>query len=443
MLKKFVSGLLTVSLTLAFVGVADAASVSQLQKQSSAFKNQISSVQSQINSTKQQKASTQSEIQELDRQLASVQAEITQLNTKIQETTANLNKSQKELKEAIATREAHYNTLKKRIRVMYEYGNSGYLEALLSSDNFSDFITRLEYTNKLVEYDNKVLKDYTHSEEVIATNVKTIAKDKKQIEDMKAEQAKKQQILDNNIARKNQIVKQLDSNQSTYEAQIADLQQQDANVQALIQKAEAEAKAREAAAAKAKADAAAKAKAAQAKAAQAAKAKSSSSSSTKSSTKSRSSSYNTGSSNTSGGSSSATVYSSNGKHYQYPIPAYNGYKPNSGYGYRSSPIAGGTEFHTGVDLKATLNTDVIAAESGTVIYAGWRGGYGKCVIIDHGGGYSTLYAHNNVLKVSVGQSVQRGQVIAGAGTTGYSTGVHSHFEVRINGQHTNPTGYIY
>ena len=322
---------------------------------------------------------------------------------------------------------------------MYEYGNSGYLEALLSSDNFSDFITRLEYTNKLVEYDNKVLKDYTHSEEVIATNVKTIAKDKKQIEDMKAEQAKKQQILDNNIARKNQIVKQLDSNQSTYEAQIADLQQQDANVQALIQKAEAEAKAREAAAAKAKADAAAKAKAA----AQAAKAKSSSSSRTKSSTRSKSSSYNTGSSNTSGGSSSATVYSSNGKHYQYPIPAYNGYKPNSGYGYRSSPIAGGTEFHTGVDLKATLNTDVIAAESGTVIYAGWRGGYGKCVIIDHGGGYSTLYAHNNVLKVSVGQTVQRGQVIAGAGTTGYSTGVPSHFEVRINGQHTNPTGYIY
>ena len=64
---------------------------------------------------------------------------------KIQETTANLNKSQQELKEAIATREAHYNTLKKRIRVMYEYGNSGYLEALLSSDNFSDFITRLEY----------------------------------------------------------------------------------------------------------------------------------------------------------------------------------------------------------------------------------------------------------------------------------------------------------
>ena len=439
MLKKLVSGLLTVSLTLAFVGVADAASVSQLQKQSSAFKNKISSVQSQINSTKQQKASTQSEIQELDRQLASVQAEITQLNTKIQETTANLNKSQQELKEAIATREAHYNTLKKRIRVMYEYGNSGYLEALLSSDNFSDFITRLEYTNKLVEYDNKVLKDYTHSEEVIATNVKTIAKDKKQIEDMKAEQAKKQQILDNNIARKNQIVKQLDSNQSTYEAQIADLQQQDANVQALIQKAEAEAKAREAAAAKAKADAAAKAKAA----AQAAKAKSSSSSRTKSSTRSKSSSYNTGSSNTSGGSSSATVYSSNGKHYQYPIPAYNGYKPNSGYGYRSSPIAGGTEFHTGVDLKATLNTDVIAAESGTVIYAGWRGGYGKCVIIDHGGGYSTLYAHNNVLKVSVGQTVQRGQVIAGAGTTGYSTGVHSHFEVRINGQHTNSTGYIY
>lgn len=424
MYKKIVSGILTVSLTLAFAGGADAASVSQLQKQSSVFKNQISSVQNQINSTKEQKASTQSEIQVLDRQLASVQAEITQLNNKIQETTNNLNKSQQELKEAIETREAHYNTLKKRIRVMYEYGNSGYLEAVLSSDNFSDFITRLEYTNRLVEYDNKVLNDYTHSEEIISKNVKSIAKDKKEIEDMKAEQAKKQQILDNNIAKKNQIVKQLDANQSTYEAQIADLKQQDANVQALIQKAEADAKAKAAAKAKAEAQAKASAK-------------------SKSSSSSRSSSYNTGSSNTSGGSSSSTVYSSNGKHYQYPIPAYNGYKPNSGYGYRSSPISGGSEFHTGVDLKATLNTDVIAAESGTVIYAGWRGGYGKCVIVDHGGGYSTLYAHNNVLKVSVGQSVQRGQVIAGAGTTGYSTGVHSHFEVRINGQHTNPTGYIY
>lgn len=417
MFKKIVSGVLAVSVALSMAGIADAASVSQLKKQSSAFQSKINSVQSQINSTKKQKEATQSEIQVLDKQLASVQAEITQLNTKIQQTTENLNKSQQELEEAIATREAHYNTLKKRIRVMYEYGNSGYLEALLSSENFSDFLTRLEYTNRLVEYDNKVLGEYTRSEEIIENNVKTIAKDKQAIEDMKAEQAKKQQLLDNNIAKKNQIVKQLDSNQSTYEAQIADLEQQDANVQALIQKAEKDAKAKQEAAAKAAA---------------AAKKSSSSSSSSKSS-----------SSSSSAGSSSNTVYSSNGKKYQYPIPAYNGYKPNSGYGYRSSPISGGTEFHTGVDLKATLNTDVVAAESGTVIYAGWRGGYGKCVIVDHGGGYSTLYAHNNVLKVSVGQTVQRGQVIAGAGTTGYSTGVHSHFEVRINGQHTNPTGYIY
>lgn len=416
MKKKILCTVAAAMLCFTSVGNAYAAkSVSELKKDSSSFKNQISQAQSKLNETQDLKDDAVSQVQQLDTELASVQGEITQLNQQLAETTAQLNKSQEELKEAIATRKAHYETLKKRIRVMYERGNTGYLSAILSAENFADFLTRVEYATRLMDNDKVMLNNYINAENIISTNVKKIADSKQSIENIKAQTTQKQNELNQKIAQKNALVKKLDADANTYQAQLADLQQQDANVEALIKKAEADA-----------------AEAARKKAAAAAAAKKKASSSSSSSS---SSSYS--------GSSSNTVYSSDGKHYQYPIPAYNGYKPNSGYGYRSSPISGGTEFHTGVDLKATLNTDVVAAESGTVIYAGWRGGYGKCVIIDHGGGYSTLYAHNNQIKCSVGQTVQRGQVIAGAGTTGYSTGVHSHFEVRIGGSHTNPTPYIY
>lgn len=399
-----------------------AKTIAELRQQSSSIGAQIGSAQNKLDATNSEKAQVQSDISRLDTELSTVQAEIQKLSTQLTETQARLEKSQKELEEAIEIKNTQYDNLKQRIRVMYEYGDAGYLDVLLGAEDFTDLLTRVEYANRIMEYDNELLAKYKKAEEIIANNVKLIEEDKKKIESLKSQQQSKQNELNSKIEQKNILVRQLDSNAETYQAQISELQQQDANVQALIQQAEAEA------AAKAKAEAEAKAKAAAA-----AKAKASSSSS-----------YNYGtSSSSSRGSSSNTVYSSDGKHYQYPIPAYSGYQPNSGYGYRGSPISGTQEFHTGVDLKATLNTDVVAAEGGTVIYAGWRGGYGKTVIVDHGGGYSTLYAHNNEIKCSVGQQVSRGQVIAGAGTTGYSTGVHSHFEVRINGAHTNPTGYIY
>ncbi|MGN1318611.1 MAG: murein hydrolase activator EnvC family protein [Lachnospirales bacterium] len=431
-MMKILKKVFCIALSCTFmVSAVQAKTISELRKQSSSISAQIGNTQNKLDATNSEKAQVQTDISRLDTELSTVQAEIMKLSNQLTETKARLEKSQKELKEAIEIKNTQYDNLKQRIRVMYEHGDAGYLDVLLGAEDFSDLLTRVEYANRIMDYDNELLAKYKKAEETIANNVKLIEEDKKKIESLQTQQKAKQAELNTKIEEKNALVKQLDSNAETYQAQISELQQQDANVQALIQKAEAEA------AAKAKAEAEAKAKAEAA-----AKAKASVKSSTSSS--SSSSSYNYGtSSSSSRGSSSNTVYNSDGKHYQYPIPAYAGYQPNSGYGYRGSPISGGTEFHTGVDLKATLNTDVVAAEGGTVIYAGWRGGYGKTVIVDHGGGYSTLYAHNNEIKCSVGQQVSRGQVIAGAGTTGYSTGVHSHFEVRINGSHTNPTGYIY
>ncbi|MDR3590957.1 MAG: peptidoglycan DD-metalloendopeptidase family protein [Negativicutes bacterium] len=114
----------------------------------------------------------------------------------------------------------------------------------------------------------------------------------------------------------------------------------------------------------------------------------------------------------------------------------------SPYGWRTHPIFGTARYHSGVDIGADYGDPIRAADGGVVIYADWMGGYGKAVIIDHGGGITTLYGHNSELVVGEGQRVRKGQLIARAGATGYATGPHCHFEVRQNGSPVDPMGYL-
>lgn len=114
----------------------------------------------------------------------------------------------------------------------------------------------------------------------------------------------------------------------------------------------------------------------------------------------------------------------------------------SPFGYRIHPIFGTQIYHSGIDIGVDTGTPIMAADSGVVVEADWLGGYGYAVVIDHGNGLSTLYGHNSELAVSSGQSVQQGQVIAYAGSTGYSTGPHCHFEVRVDGSPVDPMGYL-
>jgi len=119
----------------------------------------------------------------------------------------------------------------------------------------------------------------------------------------------------------------------------------------------------------------------------------------------------------------------------------------SPFGYRTHPIFNTKSFHSGVDIGGPNLGAIRASNSGKVIYSGWYGGYGKVVILDHGTGsngkpITTLYAHMSTIKVSNGTKVQKGDILGYEGTTGYSTGPHCHFEVRINGQPNNPLNYI-
>lgn len=124
----------------------------------------------------------------------------------------------------------------------------------------------------------------------------------------------------------------------------------------------------------------------------------------------------------------------------WPLAGYS--RISSYYGYRIHPIFKTKKLHTGIDIPAPTGTPATAAADGTVIYSDWLGGYGKAVMIDHGGGIVTLYGHNSSLVVSVGSKVKRGDVVSKVGSTGVSTGPHLHFEVRKNGAYVDPISWL-
>ena len=141
----------------------------------------------------------------------------------------------------------------------------------------------------------------------------------------------------------------------------------------------------------------------------------------------------------------ARLVSGDGSRYvggKFLWPSTNSYRITSPYSMRVHPTLGVYKQHTGIDIGASYGTNVLAAADGTVIIAGWNNAYGNYVVINHGGGVTTLYGHNSSLTVSKGQKVSRGQVIAKVGSTGYSTGPHIHFEVQVNGSPVNPMSYL-
>lgn len=395
MLKKIVTiiicGILISSLTITTAYAVESSTYYQNQKDkanqnSNTIEKQKENIEGQIDKVLQ-------EVADLNASILDYETQIKQLSEKSETLQKSINEKEKELVEK-------KKLLDDRLVAMYMKRETTFLDVLLSGE-LMNFISNQDIIKQAADYDNRLINEV----EELKTSLES---EKQEIEKVKAEKEEKNNELLKLKSEKEQKAANLNDEQKELEKKLSEYKAQAEKYAELERQAIAKEKA---AREEAERQAAAKKTA-------------------------NNQNSGSGSSNTN---QTVTDPYTGGK-LGWPCPSSS--RITSPYGYRV--LFGVRDFHTGIDIGAGMGQNIVAAESGTVILAnyGWNGGYGNYIIINHGNGITTRYAHASQLYVSAGQTVTKGQVIAAVGSTGNSTGAHLHFEVRVNGSHTNPLNYL-
>lgn len=397
----------------------------QLQKEVQEAKAQQEKAASQTQEAQHYKNKTNLNLQYVLQQVDQVKGKMTEISSQISNTEQSLNVTATELDKAEARVASREEVLGSRVRLMYTDGAVSYLDVLLSSTSFADFLDRADSLKMIVDQDQELLVQHKLDKQTVIEKKHELEGQYAQAKQLYTSLEQQRSLLKEKESEKQELIafydKKIQESDDLSEEQnekLVKLASERSALETQKDKIKAEEAARRAAAAKAEA---ARRAAAAAKKAAAAKASSSSSSSS---------------------SSSDTGYSGGDGPFLLPVGSA---RISSPYGPRTHPITGEKgKVHTGVDFAVPQGTNIHAADSGTVILAEWWSGYGYCVIIDHGGGVWTLYGHirKGGLRVSAGDKVNRGDVVAESGSTGNSTGPHLHFEVRIDGKIVNPMPYL-
>ena len=333
---------------------------------------------SKLENVKKERAKTLESQEALARELIELQNKVNDISEKIDVTNTKL--QEEEVKLDVATKEANikYENFKERFRVVCEEGPVTYLELLFSAKNFSDFVDKIEVAQEIAENDKKIFDEMEAVRVEIENSRNEILALKQSQEESKNSLVSEKDKLNAKKLEQQQYIKSLEKDAAAYQRII---DEEERAMQAL---------------------------------------KNSISGSLSSST-------------------SGKGYV--GGEFLWPTPSCSiitsNFSPR-----RKNPVTGVYKRHTGVDIGASYGAAIIAANAGTVTLAGWNSGYGNCVVIDHGGGRATLYAHMSSIGTSKGQYVTKGQQIGKVGSTGNSTGPHLHFEILINGNAVDPMQYF-
>lgn len=356
--------------------------------------------QSEIDALKKEQQESQAKQQELKEQLADVEAdqqaaqqkrelltqqlnainaEIKNIDAQIAYYDGEIAQKEEERKEAEAREQEQYELFCQRVRLMEEEGTVSYWSILFNAENFSDLLDRIADVDAVMDYDNAVM------DQLIAT--------RQELERLQAE-------LESARAEEQAAKEQQEAKRAEQQAKVAEAQKLLDQINANIEEVNRQLDEESAAAADIQAEIAKKQKQLEEERKQ----------------------------------QNIVISSETG--YLWPLPGY--YRLSSQFGYRIHPITGVAHSHTGIDIPASGGTSILAAKSGQVVTSAYHYSYGNYVVIDHGNGNSTLYAHMRSRAVSEGQMVTQGQVIGYVGTTGSSTGNHLHFEVRDNYTRVDP-----
>lgn len=375
------------SLTNDFIEESEA-SKKQAEQDKNNLNAGLSNVQALLKSLESAKGDLESYITELDADLDNINKNQEYIKERIAVKEQEVAATQASLDEATALADSQYSAMKKRIKYMYEKGNTSYIEMLLSSTSFTDFLKKTEFIQKLSRYDRAMLEDYRATRDRIA----------EESEKLLAEQAElvaAQEALENEESAMEALISDKEQEIGIYEADIDNKEAAVAEYQAMIAAQDAIIKELEAAIL---------------------------------AEKKRLIEENRQAINYDGG------------QFAWPAPSYK--RISDDYGNRIHPTLGVQQFHNGIDMAAPGGSPILAAYDGEVVAAAYSATMGNYCMIDHGDGLVTIYMHASSLGVSQGQTVARGEQIGCVGSTGRSTGNHLHFSVRLNGSYTSPWSYL-
>ena len=389
-MKNFKRTLFTIIIVFVLgINFTYAATSSQLNATKNDLNQKKTDEQNTLNDIKNEKATTTNDISKINDNISELSDKIDDLQNEIDDLNDKISENEKEIEEKEKEVEKKQELLKKRLVSMYKTGGTSYINVLLGSSSTIDMIVTYDAVDDIAKADTNLI-DSIKSEK---TNLEG-----------------KKQELENNKTEVDSKKKILDTEQSSLSAKKVEKQEKVAQLSESEQKTQKEIDTYNEQIREVNNQLAAIAKAA----------------TKKSSSKSKS--------------SSAKIYT--GGKFTWPCPSYT--RISNYFGYRSAAETHGigSTNHKGIDMAAPYGSNIIAAGSGEVILASYKGGYGNCVMIDHGGGIVTLYGHASSICCSVGQSVKTGDVIAKVGSTGNSTGNHLHFSVLVNGTYVNPASYL-
>lgn len=387
------------------------AEIDDLQKKLDALEQQAQEQQDVINDLTSQKARFITRKLALDNKIEINRQMIELIGEQIEIYDEIIAEKQAELDKALEKETTQTELLRSRIRAMEENSTYSYASFIFDSSSVTELLSRIGDVNDIMHYDKTLEEEYMAARE----DVESI---KKSYEEARHEQELLQKELDTKQA-------ELDAQVEAAYTMIADIETLSDDAQAEYDAiAEEEAKAEETLQ-----------EAIRKRAAEQAKYNQNNNSNNGGGGNSGGNGGNSGGGGSSGGGSATSL-----SNLQWPVPSCT--LITSRFGYRVAPTTGASTYHGGLDIGAGMGASIVAAGAGDVIYAGANGGYGNCVMIDHGNGVVTVYAHMSSIGVSYGQYVTAGQYVGAVGSTGVSTGPHCHFEIRINGAQTDPAAYF-
>lgn len=378
----------------AFSSYATSVEIENAKKQVSALEEEKKKVEGALSQLEGLKKDTAAYVKALDGKLAELSGELEQLQRQIEEKKSQIETAQVQLEKAREVEGKQYREMKLRIQYMYENGQTSFAEMIMDSGSISELLNRAEYVSRITEYDRKKLYEYGEIKAEVEAQEKALKEEHRHLLELQETTRAKQESVEKLMDSKKQ---ELAAVQSKIETAKGELDQYEADIKAQeeqMKRIEAEMKRREEEARK-KAEAAG---------------------------------------------NGYTVSNLGNISFKWPCPSSR--RITSNFGDRESPTEGASSNHKGLDIGAGTGSDIIAAAGGQVVISTYSYSAGNYIMIDHGGGVSTVYMHCSQLLVSEGEKVAQGQVIAKVGSTGYSTGPHLHFGIRSGGNYVNPRNYV-